>query len=357
MPHEPREPAQGRSDFPRQRPAWPPSPRASRQGRMGHLAAGQPPWALMTVTSMRAPSAPLYRRSLKRPRSDLAAARPQRLAQHAPPTLWQPLHWPLGSRTPAPSATTRASHDPHHGPQSQSPPSPASPAPPASVPLPAGPPWTLLGLANNHKQPPGGAKTRVDGAGGGPGDCMLPPLAPALGTWADSLLELQAPGSSGWEVGPGAADHRPARWLTRTPRAAPHRGAAVTRPWPRAAGLQEAQIQGRGHTKAGGRKPGRQRCPALLAGPPACDPEWQGPRTTALEAPDPPRLPKPTRRPQSRSGSRAQPLPGSRGPLDLHGPLPPGLAGGQLPPAPSERQQRTTSPSEALSTAPAPAQS
>lgn len=85
MPHEPREPAQGRSDFPRQRPAWPPSPRASRQGRMGHLAAGQPPWALMTVTSMRAPSAPLYRRSLKRPRSDLAAARPQRLAQHAPP--------------------------------------------------------------------------------------------------------------------------------------------------------------------------------------------------------------------------------------------------------------------------------
>ena len=125
-------------------------PTGLQAGATDRLAAGKPPWAWMTVTSVRAPSAPLYRRSLKRPRSDLATARPQWLAQRALPTPWQPLHWSLGSRTPVPSATTRASHDPHHAPQSQSPPSPCLPSTPAllwgpgagaSGPTPAAPSW------------------------------------------------------------------------------------------------------------------------------------------------------------------------------------------------------------------------
>ena len=174
----PREPTYGPGNLPRQHPARPLSPRASRQERMDRLVAGKPPWAQMTVTSVRAPSAPLCS----------GASR-----GHAPSGCGQATE--AGSACPpSPVAAPCTGHSAVGPPSPQSPPEPpttpitllsskappprlpstpalprapgagaAGPAPPASVPLPR-----LLGLADNHKPPPGQPRGR------GPRVCRFP---------------------------------------------------------------------------------------------------------------------------------------------------------------------------------------
>ena len=168
-PHEPRQPAQ-------QRPAQPPSPRASRQGRTDRLAAGKPPWAWMTVTSVRAPSAPLYRQSLKRPRSDLAAAGPSGSLSVPSP--------PCGS----PRTGHSAVGPPRPQPPPEPPTMPTTPLNPKAHPL----------LASPAPLPCSGAL--------GPGPLALHPLprCPFLAflaspTTTNSLQEGPRPGLTVWE--------------------------------------------------------------------------------------------------------------------------------------------------------------
>lgn len=140
----PREPTYGPGNLPRQHPARPLSPRASRQERMDRLVAGKPPWAQMTVTSVRAPSAPLCS----------GASR-----GHAPSGCGQATE--AGSACPpSPVAAPCTGHSAVGPPSPQSPPEPpttpitllSSKAPPLAspAPLPCPGPLGLGPLAPRH---------------------------------------------------------------------------------------------------------------------------------------------------------------------------------------------------------------
>lgn len=123
----------------------------------------------------------------------------------------------------------------------------------------------------------------------------------------------------------------------------------MSRRWPRAAGLQEAQPQGRGHTKAGGRKPGRQGSPALTAARRSGLPPRHGTQSGGDPEPRLSRLQSHPDSPNPHAIHRAawavglSPSQGLAARWTSGEPLPPGPASDQLQPAPSARQQSTTS--------------